>query len=477
MLIKLQKNILLCFVILTICINSDILIALDTLQVSTINDYEFQVYNDISGITISTTFFKDKINFDLDSLLIELSPSLLRFPSGSHAMRYDWEQGIYEFKGPTKGNKENQKLKIDSFINMADRYDSEIIYIVNVFQDSPRKTARLARFIQSKQFNVKYWELGNEASGLAFKDKFKSAADYLKTAKAHADSIWSIFPEAAIGLSARDQKKKFNKWNKILSKQKWCDNIIFHRYHGINKEKRKNLRKNEKTINNKTVYKKMLTNTSKPNIEYAEIFPGKNFWITEWNTTYVNMDIKNSMADIIWMGRTFIQYLRTPDIKLACFWNMNMKTFGLLHIEDDSLLIDPAFYAFEKISNIIKKSKKSISLSFSNTINMIDHIMGQQFITSSQSGFFMIINPLDRDYYLQFNQDYRIFNRIEIISYDKRQYNFDNLANYDLLFNKEKVRIKEIDFNSNRILLEKHSVMFLEYDEKKNLPNVRKCEK
>lgn len=300
------------------------------------------VAEDLTGMGHVETFVDQKMSVFEQEALCHLTPSVMRFPAGTHAMHYDWESQHYSKFSKNK-SRHLATQSIDTFFAQARRCGAKVAYVVNVF-DPPGKTLRLAEYLRRKGYSVQFWELGNEMGS-----KLPNVKKYLSVARSHADMISRVFENAEFGLTAIHKKFKTNVWNRALAKQDWCPNIIVHRYFGPSKKIRKLGLVNY--IPGSMVYERMLKNSSPEPIDnITRVFPSKKFWITEWGLLFTKFDIQNSMAHGIWLARTYLRFVRTPEVKVAAYFNFNAPPFETVRTVNGHLVHRVTYYVNELIN-------------------------------------------------------------------------------------------------------------------------------
>lgn len=353
-----------------------------------VNQY---INKDITGLSIVPSFEEDWVGKREEPEIKPLMPAVLRFPAGMQAMFYDWETGNLIGRDPDiKAGTKILPMKIEDFFLLARRNASRVSYVVNLFQDSAEKTARLARYVKDNGYKVDFWELGNEAHAKHMSERFPDVDTYLKIAREHAEAIKKVFPYAVFGLAANGLLK--NKWNDSLAQQTWCNNIIVHYYHGPTLTVRKAMQ----TLNwyepMTLMSKRVFHNSRTEPIDINSIFPGKSIWITEWNLIYIGTDVQNNMLHGLWMARMFLRFLRTPEVKMAVYWNMNEKPFGFIYPKSNGFLYGIPYYVFRMISTLINESEFTASSDLRWHGEKIEGLDAQFFLRSDNRDSLLMIN-------------------------------------------------------------------------------------
>lgn len=202
------------------------------------------VYLDQVSLMPQASLENDGFRPDLLEAVKELKPPIIRWPGGAFAEFYRWKDAI----GPQHKRKiyplefwEDQdinSLGTDEFITLCRRVSAEPMLVVNIgFNEIPQKRPD---YIQEacdwieycnapanskwgkvraanghpEPYNVKYWEIGNEAWWMG-------ASDYSKVANDFASAMKKIDPEIRIafcGSADLSYDSEFNgmPWNRVI---------------------------------------------------------------------------------------------------------------------------------------------------------------------------------------------------------------------------------------------------------------------
>lgn len=350
---------------------------------------------DLAGINLNIA-----VDEDWDECLLtelpKLSPSVLRFPAGTEAMFYDWETGDLNYPDyllSLKGKRKKDSVAIDYFFGIAHKNRSKVAYIVNLFQDSPEKTERLATYVRDKGYKIAYWELGNEAGAKEFSKKFPTPAIYLSVAKAHAAAVRKIFPDAEFAITAQNMNLYESEWNKVIARESEFTNIAVHTYHGPDRTVRTTMHETGIQIPGFVAFNRMMKNSAPKDLDYERVFPGKSIWLSEWNTIYLGMDSQNSMAHALWAGRKFISFLRTPEVKMAAFWDFNSKFFGIVYPSTaKDFIYSVPFYVFKMAAPVLNEAVRSTQLKVTSNEELINGFEAQVIETKDGSKYIFIVN-------------------------------------------------------------------------------------
>lgn len=425
----------------------------------------------LSCATLQTTFkgqWKGQVFTDsVESLAL----SMVRFPAGMDSMYYDWESGTYSGSGGRyTGKRKTENHKVDDFFNLAKKFKTDLSYVVNINQDSPEKTERLARYIKASGYEVYLWELGNESYASEFEDTIGGVKNYLKIAGSHRDVIKKIFPSARVAVTAKDQLFKYNLWNKLLARDESFDHVVTHRYVGPNQKDRKMYEGFKSQVDIKRGFKKLLSHSNPGDEPYGRIFEGKNIWVTEWNTLHIGMDLMNSLAHTLWVARTFVLYARNPDIKGACYWNMNASPFELFSDVEGKVVHRISYYTFKLFSEIFNVNSKSSKVRLLSKGKAERYVDGQIFVGSSGKKSLVVINSSGSKHSINVPVGFGIVDKAIIIGGS----DLDLSNGYSIAFSEnlrsqkeELVRPVEVSPKSNKVDLPEYGLVYITLKENK----------
>lgn len=211
----------------------------------------------------------------------ELTPALLRFPGGSVANWYDWENDRYfdlppeldeQYKNPQRWQKNldedpvrNGQVGFDDFISLAREVGAEPVLVVNLYypfdltpDDLAERAAAWLRHVNAERgLGVKYWELGNEYNLRAYVDRYADPSDpegrrrdpaaYVEVGQKTAASMRAVDPSITL-LAAGTSPGGMNpsagaaeapeeaqdsgqaSWNKTLAAADFYDSVVMHTY-------------------------------------------------------------------------------------------------------------------------------------------------------------------------------------------------------------------------------------------------------
>jgi hypothetical protein len=323
----------------------------------------------LNGVSVVSVYVDQALTPAALAGLKELRPSVLRFPAGTAANYYDWQTGTYSTGKPgdswASGRRVLAMVPIGNFFALADTVGAQVDYIVNVYGDSPAKSAALARYIRDHGWSVAYWELANEPASRALGDRFPDPGSYLRIAAEHADSIASVFPTAQFAVGTQNRDFRNSNWNRAIAQQHRFQNVVVHRYVGPQRTQRRAMRAVGVDVPIGVAYSRLLRHSAPAAIAtYAEAFPGKRLWVTEWGLLFFGQAIQNSLGHAIWMARTWVGYMRQPEIQMAAYWNFNGAPYEMMDGRTTEGTRRVTYYAFQMVSDLLRGASSTAAVGF-----------------------------------------------------------------------------------------------------------------
>lgn len=193
---------------------------------------------------------------DVEALIDELGPTIIRYPGGNFVSGYNWEDGI----GPRQSRPrridyawhsiENNQIGIDEFLPWAERRGLETMMAVNLGTRGILEAANLVEYCnvssttswsdlrrangRDQPYGVHLWCLGNELDG-PWQTGHKTAAEYGRLAAQTAQAMKAVDPGielVACGSSSRDMPT-FGEWESTVLGEcfDYVDYISLHAYY------------------------------------------------------------------------------------------------------------------------------------------------------------------------------------------------------------------------------------------------------
>ena len=193
---------------------------------------------------------------DVERLVDELGPTLVRYPGGNFVSGYQWEDGI----GPRESRPqridyawrsiETNQIGVDEFLPWTERRNLETMMAVNLGTRGITEAANLVEYCnvesgtywsdlrrangRNESYGVELWCLGNEMDG-PWQTGHKTAVEYGRLAAQTAQAMKAVDPSielVACGSSSRDMPT-FGEWEATVLGECWdyVDYISLHAYY------------------------------------------------------------------------------------------------------------------------------------------------------------------------------------------------------------------------------------------------------
>jgi len=273
-------------------------------------------FTTLTGFNINWRFLP-KLDETLEFHLTELEPKIIRFPGGTIANSWDWEQGKSDSK---KGGVVHSLDDLDA---VTDVTDAKVIFVLNILSSTLDKQLEMLEKAKDLGIAIKYVEIGNElylGQGGANKDdsgkhsknveKFPSGKEYAEFANEWATAIKAKFPKVKIALSALardnvrgdgtdDSESEGNHgkyWNYNLAKyadKSKFDAYVYHLYIHLDDE----VELDDESIN--AVVQQRADTFERSRIKDDS----KEIWVTEYgvhaNTAQRTAEVTSKLADYV----------------------------------------------------------------------------------------------------------------------------------------------------------------------------------
>jgi alpha-N-arabinofuranosidase len=198
----------------------------------------------------------DGFRGDVEALIDELGPTLVRYPGGNFVSGYQWEDGI----GPRESRPrridyawrsiESNQIGVDEFLPWAQRRSLETMMAVNLGTRGILDAANLVEYCniesgtswsdrrrsngREKPYGIALWCLGNEMDG-PWQTGHTTALEYGRLAAQTAQAMKAVDPTielVACGSSSRDMPT-FGEWEATVLNEcyDYVDYISLHAYY------------------------------------------------------------------------------------------------------------------------------------------------------------------------------------------------------------------------------------------------------
>lgn len=240
--------------------------------------------------------------------LLKGSGDVLRFPGGTTANFYHPEAPGYGYRtedvellNPSKmqdhiaqvAKAEGKLLRkhaiednfITAFAELAVKTDQKVLYVANLLSGTLEETLLALEVLHARGVLLQGIELGNEYYLKAYAKAYPTVKDYMEEAKAYAVVIHEKYPDVPISVVAapveamKSVSDRDRAWNEGLKGYDFYDALSIHFYPHAERTSREVVLPcsfDEAIIMGMEQPQKAL-------LSYEELFPEKQFWITEWN--------------------------------------------------------------------------------------------------------------------------------------------------------------------------------------------------
>ncbi|MEO5673314.1 MAG: hypothetical protein ABIQ74_01585 [Chitinophagales bacterium] len=184
---------------------------------------------DLWGVAGQNTI-RNNINWQTKPLLdklIQLHPTLLRYPGGSIANWWDWREGWFvqsEYFPKDLGKLTRGPDKPEDFKRAVDLTGATPVWTLNMITSDLQEQLAMLHYVKSLGMTVTLVELGSEfyLDGNEYiRNKYPAGVDYALECNRWRDSIKKHFPEAKcayLGVMTKGNKaNRRNEWNESLA--------------------------------------------------------------------------------------------------------------------------------------------------------------------------------------------------------------------------------------------------------------------
>jgi hypothetical protein len=340
-------------------------------------------------------------------------PELIRFPGGTVANYWDWQNGWFmnDIDLP-KDFSQRKPLNesLEDFANAMKYIDAKPVFDLNILNSDVKTQEQFLMKAKSLQLPIQFIELGNEfyLSDKNYVQKFSDGNQYGLIMNDWMDSLKKIFPEAKYAIVGNGTQnvgkvsfhsKRRNDWNEdLLSSEKRADVITFHFYYDqvltdqdlnnqiINfraKQKIDSIYSSPEnnfsnSISNLFSNEQTLINLSTQKI--SQLPSNLNVWITESNTTDRDnsMRLNGTWLQGLYVSNLFTQIIMQPRVQMLLFHQASSTAnFGAIfndtgafngfvnEVQNKKFGISAVGYSMKLIMNAVNGMSNARELSFS----------------------------------------------------------------------------------------------------------------
>ena len=325
------------------------------------NNKEKEVNILLHGFNTAALYFHFSNEPEGIELIQGLAPQVLRFPGGTTANFYHFDDPGYGYnradaesvKGSNAyqnainsskrdlsdcqrtGRKDNYAV---DFVRLAKQTGSSVVIVTNHLHSSFEENLRMVKFFKESGVQIAGVELGNEYYLKAYQKEFPDVQSYIKTVKPLALKIRSLYPEIPLAVVAApnaemkdigaNRSALLDNWNAQLSKEDFYDAYAVHLYAKDKSCDQKTDRMQVSSCyldSNEEYINETIPNGIKA---YEKIFPEHKMWVTEWNVKEVFDGLGNTLLQAIYFADYSLMLSNQQSIGLATYHNLLTGSAG-----------------------------------------------------------------------------------------------------------------------------------------------------
>jgi hypothetical protein len=383
-----------------------------------------------------------------------IRPPVLRVPGGDTMNYWDWNAGAVRTAEQMKqagadptAPKAAGVLKVraqylenmggpmvaERWAKLAAEGGSEPMWGLNITTMSPEDTRQFMLHLKALKLPATRFELGNELSfGTLWAKMVPNAQAYVQKAKAHAQEVKAVFPNAKVavvlassllkgGMAKAGEAPPAGAWSEALMKESFYDAVIVHSYTFTGELG--NLK--DLSADDYAHYAQVRSSAALLGNGLAYIgkmFPGKEIWLTEWslnNRLYERAHPEQKYRP----EHTVLSGLFTADFMLnaaavpsnltvANYWNIyGDQNFGL--IGGTPPKERPSFHVLRMLSPAVHECDRIAALALPGiprvrgprqfSVLEAPQVTGFAFFKGSQLRYLAFVNFTERSYTLNVN--------------------------------------------------------------------------
>jgi hypothetical protein len=295
-----------------------------------------------------------------------VAPALVRFPGGSQSNFYNWRIGQIEVEVSPENSKYMhfwanaaanirrgipEGTSIEEYADFGKRIGAEIVLVPNLETSTVADQVAWFRRMKEEGIVPRYIELGNEfwiAMGYD-PDSLKRWPDEpssMEIMKRYADALRPFLPpgaKLAVQASGAEfhnlpahpigwRNKRLRQWDNDLKPAPWFDAVTIHLYPRTNQlmgetDASAGFKDPAQSIR---LFHALMAHadegTDRALDDVIRRVPGKEIWVTEWNTRggdyeQLEQPAPGMMAQLV--ARTIFAYLRHPEVTMSLFFTLN----------------------------------------------------------------------------------------------------------------------------------------------------------
>jgi hypothetical protein len=338
---------------------------------------------------------------------VQFNPGTLRYPGGTVANYWDWQNGWFLPGAPSGFLSAPQAIYRLHELQIAVQATRAIpIYVLNMLTSDLTTQLAMLSTAQSMGLPVQFVELGNEfylRNPVDYVTKFPTGSDYGKMATSWIRAIRDKFPNvniAAVGGVPTDQSSDPRKanWNQeLLQNLEGADALTQHPYVSVT----------HSMIGNGTSDTNSAANIVDALSARWQQFEGQlqslpqnmKVWFTEYNIVDTTNDVFHTWIHGIFAAKMSLTFLEEERTELACFYDMIGKSGYEVISSNQQFALTAAGWAMRLLGDTMKGMISAQEIDFGANGGTSSPLLGwifndgshhQAFIVNSSANSFTI---------------------------------------------------------------------------------------
>lgn len=342
-----------------------------------------------------------------------LQVRVLRFPAGIHANHYRWKTDSFDpadLKQFPLYDTADRRKKYGRFkshpgsygfselANWAKKTNTGVSLVLNLttLKDA-EETAGFVLHAEQMGLDVRYVELGNElflkAQG---GEVIRGPQDFIGKAAPVIKKL-RVLKGVKIGVPITYYPSEWNK--AILSSGLDFDACLVHIY-------LKDVSSGATVGGDQVMFDFAKEKVPEIFSHLKQEFPGKSFWITEWN--FADLPLRrhtNSLPGVIYAVEMLISMIREPGVEMACYhslYALGTENQGIVNIKDlkpleQSVVLKYPYFFWEMIGPLFRQCSETapltpVSLNDASQVYAASHARIQAFKSGTGATYLIIVN-------------------------------------------------------------------------------------
>lgn len=293
---------------------------------------------------------------------VQFNPGTLRYPGGTVANYWDWQNGWF-LPGAPGGflNAPHSIYRLQELQIAIQATRAIPIYVLNMLTSDLSTQLAMLSTAQSMGLPVQFVELGNEfylRNPADYVTKFPSGADYGKMATSWIHAIRDKFPKvniAVVGGVPTDQSSDPRKanWNQeLLQNLEGADALTQHPYVSVTHGMLGNGTSDMSSAMN--IMDALSARWAQFKGQLQSLPQNMKVWFTEYNIVDTTNDVFHTWIHGIFAVKMSLTFLEEEHTELACFYDMIGKSGYEVISSNQQFALTAAGWAMRLLGNTMK---------------------------------------------------------------------------------------------------------------------------